>query len=328
MAGVGHSDSSDRVTLSIVVVCFNDGAVLLPCLESIYTGPPRATFEVILVDNGSLDGSIEEAHSRFPDVVIVRAGYNSGYAGGNNIGFRRASGTYVLFLNPDTTIPQGALDQLVHRADRHPRCGAAGPRVLNADGSLQKSCFRSPCLSRFLHETLMLHRIPGCNTMWGGNGYADTDDGGEMEVEVVSGCCLLARRDLLTEIGAFDEEYFIYFEETDLCERIRAHGWRVLYTPAAEVVHLGGATTVKQRTWFRIQFERSRRRFFAKHRGRHSRLPLHAVLFLNLALRSLLGALAFVSTLGRSTALCTNTDIALRTLAWHCGLFKHGPRPS
>ena len=107
--------------------------------------------------------------------------------------------------------------------------------------------------------TLMLHRLPGCAGVFGGGGYRDKAYEEEFEAEAVSGCCLLARRELLARIGAFDEAYFIYFEETDLCERVRASGHKVIYTPGAEVVHLGGATTVKQERWFKIQFERSRR---------------------------------------------------------------------
>ncbi|MCD6405630.1 MAG: glycosyltransferase family 2 protein [Planctomycetes bacterium] len=314
--------------LSIVIVSFNDGDVLLPCLRSIYEWAPEISFEVILVDNGSRDGSVGEVRRLFGEVVVVEAGYNSGYAGGNNIGFEKAGGRWVLFLNPDTLVMDGSLEALVSRADSLPGCGAIGPRVLNRDSSLQRTLSRAPRVWDFLAEALMLHRIPGYIRLFGDSGYREGDYDREIEVDTVSGCCLVARRNILDEIGAFDEEYFIYFEETDLCERIRRSGHKVIYTPAASIVHLGHATTVKRKTWFKIQHERSRRRFFRKNRSRVSLAAIGVILLVKSLLRVVLGTLGIVLTAGCRENVRSSTATALRMLGWQLGLVKHGPRPS
>ena len=314
--------------VSVIIVCFNDRDVLLPCLESIYQGQDGARFEVILVDNGSRDGSVEAVRERFRDVRIVAPGYNAGYTGGNNYGFERADGRYVLFLNPDTILHPGALGGMVARADRLPRAGAVGPHVVNPDGSLQRSCFRSPTVADFVSVALFLHRLPGYSELVGVLGYRDDEYEREHPVHVVSGCCLLARRELLARIGAFDDAYFIYFEETDLCERIRQSGRDVVYTPAATIKHLGGATTVKQDTWFRIQFEKSRRRFFSKFRPASAGMMLDAILVFHCLLRVVLGGIGVILCLGRARALRAKTAAAARILAWRLGWIEQGPRPS
>ncbi|MFH0964491.1 MAG: glycosyltransferase family 2 protein [Planctomycetota bacterium] len=316
------------VDLSIVVVCFNDREVVVPCLESIREARPKLELEVIVVDNGSRDGSAQAAREAYPAARALAPGRNLGYAGGNNAGFREARGRYVLFLNPDTLIREGALERMVERADSDERCGAAGPRVVGRDGRLQRSCFRSPRVLDFAAVGLMLHRIPGYERAVGLNGYRDAMYEGPFEPDVVSGCCILARRELLERIGAFDEEYFIYFEETDLCERIRRAGYRVLYVPDAEIVHLGGATTVKQETWFRIQFEKSRRRFFLKHRGRGLTWASGAILAASLALRLALGGAAAAVTLGRWRRAREKTAMIARILGWQLGLVEQGEKPT
>jgi len=322
------SNAPEPLDLSVIIVCFNDREVLLPCLESLYGAPCEIALEVILVDNGSKDGSIDEVRRRFPSVRILEPGYNSGYAGGNNFGFERAEGRYVLFLNPDTLLTTGALDRLVARGDANPDSGAVGPKVLNRDGSLQPSCFRSPTVGHYLAITLMLHRLPGWSRWFGADGYPDGFFEREQPADIVSGCCLLARRDLLRSIGAFNEDYFIYFEETDLCERIRRSGHAILYTPEAVITHLGGATTVKQVMWFRIQFERNRIRFFRTYRGRAAALAVSVLMTVNLLLRVILGGLGALLSAGRARGLRNRTGIAARILGWKLGLVEQGPRPS
>lgn len=314
------------VDVSIVIVCYNDAAVLLPCLESIYALSADVSFEVIVVDNNSNDGGPAEVRRRFPRAEVFEAGYNSGYAGGNNIGFERARGRYVMFLNPDTILGGRVLDSLVERADSTPNCGAIGPNVRNTDGSLQRSVFRSPTLADFV-DYFLLDRLPGYARFFGYMGYRDADYEREQEVDIVCGCCFMARRDLLQKIGAFDEEYFIYFEEADLCERIRASGHKVIYSPTASIVHLGAATTAKQEAWFRIRAERSRHRFFTKHRSRMAVVALTPLLFVNSVVRASLGTLAVIVTAGASRRLRRKAGTELTVFFWQIGLVAHGPTP-
>jgi len=317
------------IKLSIIIVCFNGREVLIPCLESIWKAVPSFPFEVILVDNGSKDNSVQEVHRRFQDVIIIQSGYNAGYAGGNNIGFARARGQYVLFLNPDTIIHEGTFDRLVGRADSDPTIGIVGPSVQDAGGPRQPGCFRAPRIRDALAMAFWLYRIPGYVKAYGFPGrYRENQYKDEMEADVVTGCCLLARKAVLKDVGVFDEEYFVYFEETDLCERVRKHGYKILYDPSASIVHAGGATTIKYEIWCRIQKERNECLFFAKHRGRWHAWVICAVQLVNYFMRVFLGSMVVVGSGGRAKSVAHTVYYASRLLFWRVGIQKQGERPS
>lgn len=312
--------------LSVLIVCFHDDAVLFPCLASILDRPDPLSFEVVVVDNAKSAETGRRLAAEYPSVRLVPSERNTGYAGGNNLAFNNARGRYVLFLNPDTTVHPGALKTLVERADALPEFGALGPRVLNPDGSLQRSLFRSPKLSDFLHS-FMLTRVPGFARLFGYLGYKDDDYNAERAVDAVAGCALLAGRALLEQIGAFDEEYFIYFEEADLCERIRRSGRKVYYTPKASIVHLGGATTARAEVWYRIQAERSRKRFFQKHRSGAAVTALGPLVVCSSLMRLLYASLAVVATAGLSPRIRRKPLNEVAVLGWQLGLVEQGAKP-
>jgi GT2 family glycosyltransferase len=313
--------------LSVLIVCYHDDEVLFPCLASLLDRPDALAFEVVVVDNAASDVTARRMAAEYPAVRLVPSPENTGYAGGNNLAFAHARGRYVLFLNPDTTVHAGALRAMVDRADALPRCGGLGPKVLNPDGSLQRSLFRSPRLTDFL-DSFALTRLPGFTRLFGYLGYRDTDYDDERAVDAVSGCALLARRSLLQEIGAFDEAYFIYFEEADLCERIRQSGHTIYFTPRATIVHLGGATTRRAEVWYRIQAERSRRRFFEKHRGTGAVAALAPLVVCSSLLRLTYATAAVVVTAGLSPRIRRKPLNELAVLGWQLGLVEHGAKPS
>lgn len=313
----------DNLALSIVLVSYNSRKDLAECLASIYDSPGRESFEVVLVDNGSTDGGPEAAERLYPHVRILHAGRNAGYTGGNNIGYRNSTGRHVLFLNPDTRVCGNALDILVERVDRDGACGAIGPHVLNQDGSLQRSCYRAETLPTVLSSVLFLDYLPFWERLTGiKTRYAPAEYEREMAVDVVSGCCLLVPRRVLDEVGAFDEEYWMYGEEADLCERIRARGYRVVYTPAATVVHLGGATTQDHSMQWRLLVERNRRLFFAKHRGKLSLAVFRAAMFVDTIRRIASGALQLLWSRGAGPNR-VKTARAVGVLLWQLGLMRN-----
>lgn len=315
--------------LSVVIVSFNSRDVLLPCLESIYASSPRLSLEVILVDNGSKDGSLEEVRRRFAAVTIIESGYNAGYTGGNNIGYRHAAGRNVLFLNPDTLIKHGVLDGLVSRADSDPQCGAVGPRILRQDGSLQPSCYPPPTVANVLCSVLLLDYIPGWESFSGIKTHYRPDEySQEMEVGAVSGCCLLVPKRVLDEIGAFDEDYWMYGEEDDLCERIRKSGYRILYSPSVSIVHLGGLASKDLTLRWRIHVEHNRRLFFAKHRSKASLLAIRAILLLDTIRRIFVGSVQMILTGGCSKKYRLKVAQSLGLLCWQVGLIKQANRPA
>jgi GT2 family glycosyltransferase len=223
---------------------------------------------------------------------------NRGLAAGWNAGIARTSGRYVLLLNSDAWLDAGALDALVAFADTHPDAAVVGPRLRNPDGSLQRSVRGFPTLWRLATEYLFLRKLAprsrALNAFYGdGFGYDRP-----LEAEFLMGAVLLVRREAADTVGLFDEDFFMFSEETDWCYRFRQAGWKVLFTPDAEFVHVGGAST--RQNWnpmFREQV-RGHLRFLAKHRGRREAERARRLLLLSLRLRGL----AFRGDRGRTYA--------------------------
>jgi N-acetylglucosaminyl-diphospho-decaprenol L-rhamnosyltransferase len=229
--------------LSIVILCWNDLKVIADCLASIYSGTHATDFEVIVSDNGSTDGSLEFIRKDYPQVRLIENGRNLRFAKGNNVAIRASHGEYVLILNPDTIIHDGTLDKLTVFANSHPEAGAFGCKVLNSDGSIQECVRPLPTVRSEWCAALGLGALaylsewfhPGVYTHWKG----DT----ERTVGWLAGCFILVRGDLLKRLGGFDEQFFYYFEDTDLCWRIWDSGNSILYTPSVAITHLGGQST-------------------------------------------------------------------------------------
>jgi hypothetical protein len=257
------------VKLSIVILCWNDRRVIGDCLQSIYRGTHWTEFEITVSDNGSTDGSIESIHERFPRVQVIENAANLRFSKGNNVGIAAATGEYILILNPDTIIHDGALDRLVEFADQHPEAGGFGCRVLNADGSYQGSARPFPTLWREWLAALYLRPLGYVSDIFIADRYVRWKGETPRAIDWQSGCCLMARGDLLKRLGGFDEQFYYYYEDLDLCHRIWDAGYPILFTPEATITHLGGQSTVER---FPIAFEldkyRNRYRYFYKYFGR------------------------------------------------------------
>lgn len=243
--------------LSIVIICWNDLKVIGNCLDSIERQTRSTEYEIILSDNGSTDGSVEFVRQNHPAVRIIQNGANIGYARGNNAGIRAAAGEYVLILNPDTIIHDGALDRWIEYADRHPEAGAFGCRVLNPDGSYQDPARPFPTISHYWKVALRVRQ----------NTYRRWKGESEREIDWQSGCCVLFRGGALRKLGGFDERFFYHFEEVDLCYRVRRAGYKILYTPDVVITHLGGQSVGRFPIRFELEKYRNRYRYFYKHYG-------------------------------------------------------------
>jgi GT2 family glycosyltransferase len=255
--------------LSIVILCWNDIKVIGPCLQSIYASTHSTDFEVIVSDNGSTDGSIEQIHKDFPQVRVIENGVNLRFAKGNNVGFRACQGEYVLILNPDTIIHDGTLDSMVVYADKHREAGAFGCRVLNADGSYQ-ACIRPLHTIRSEWcQALFLGSLAHLSDWFHPGRYVDWNGETERAVGWLAGCFILVRADLLKRLGGFDEQFFYYYEDTDLCRRIWESGSSILYTPDVTITHLGGQSTIGRfdRLTFALDGEITRYLYFYKYYG-------------------------------------------------------------
>jgi N-acetylglucosaminyl-diphospho-decaprenol L-rhamnosyltransferase len=243
--------------VSVVVVTFDALPWLERCLESV-----RGR-DVIVVDNGSTDGTVELVREKFPDVRLIEQ-ENRGMGGGNNAGMRAAGGRYFFLLNSDAWVLDDTLDTLVAFADEHPQAAVVGPKLLNPDGTLQRSARGEPTLWRLATEYLAIRKLAPhsrrLNPLYRGDFRHDR----VAEVDWLSGAALLVRREAADAVGLFDEEFFMFSEEVDWMTRFRGAGWSVLFFPGAEVVHVGGASHGGR---MYVENLRGHLRWFAKHRG-------------------------------------------------------------
>ena len=267
--------------VSVVVVTYNALPWIERCLESV------RTYETIVVDHGSTDGTLELVRRRFPQARLIEEG-NTGLGAGSNTGMRVASGSYFLLLNSDAWAVGDAVEQLAAFAESHPEAAVVGPKLLNPDGTLQRSVRGFPTMWRLATEYFFLRKLaPGTRAL--NAFYAARFPHDEVrEAEFLMGACLLVRREAADTVGLFDEDFFMFSEETDWCYRFRQAGWKVLFFPGAEFVHVGGATT--SQNWgpmYREQL-RGHLRFLAKHRGPREAERARRLILASMRLRAVL----------------------------------------
>jgi N-acetylglucosaminyl-diphospho-decaprenol L-rhamnosyltransferase len=273
--GRGSSMADDA---AVVVVTYDALPWIEDCLASV-----RGE-QVVVVDNGSRDGTVALVRERFPEVRLVES-ENRGLGAGWNVGIRETESRYVLLLNADAWLLGDALARLVAFADGRPRAAVVGPRLLNPDGTLQRSVRGFPTLWRLATEYFFLRKLaPGTRAL--NAFYAGGFDHDEVrEAEVVMGACMLVRRDAIDEVGPLDEAFFLFSEETDWCYRFRQAGWDVLFFPAAECVHVRGAAHGGR--LYRENL-RGHLRFLRKHDGARTAERARRLLLAALRLRGVL----------------------------------------
>lgn len=254
------------ISVSIIIVSFNARKHLEDCLNSLTSHPPATKHEIVVVDNASTDGSAAMVNSRWPEIKVIEQPHNVGYAAGNNTGIRATDGTLILLLNNDTVVPEGAVDRLVQRLVARPEAAVAGPRLTDGNGRAELSFGRmiSPFNELRQKLTMALYRR---GVRWVARRIERATQL-EQEVDWVSGACLLVRRVDAEQAGLLDERYFLYTEDVDFCAAIRARGRRVIFTPAAHVVHAGGQSRATAPDAMNIAYRKSQLAFYEKHHPR------------------------------------------------------------
>ena len=256
--------------LSIIIINWNSVAFTRRCLTSIYENAAGLSCEVIVVDNASYDGCEEMVKAEFPQVIFHQSDRNLGFAGANNLAFARSRGRNVLFLNPDTEIQGAALQNLVSSLESLPQAGMVGARLLNSDFSLQTTCvvalpsiLNQALSSNYLRKTFPKWKIWGMQSLF-------AEGNTPVPVEAISGACMLGKREVLEQVGAFTSEYFMYSEDMDLCVKIAKAMWRIYYVPEARIVHhAAGSSALREESNFSsIMLRESLTRFLELHRGR------------------------------------------------------------
>lgn len=260
--------------LSVIVVSWNVRDLLRRCLQSILaavdgSAPPR-TLEILVVDNASADGSAAMVQAEFPTVRLIANDRNRGFTAANNQGLAASRGRYLLLLNPDAELLDGALAAMVGCMEAHPEVGVLGPQLLYPDGSVQSSRRRFPTVATALVESTVIQEWWRDNRVLRRYYMLDTPPppGEPQPVDWLVGACLLVRRAVYEQVGGLDEGFFMYSEELDWCRRIKDAGWQVLYLPTARVIHHEGKSSEQVVPARHIHFQSSKVRYFRKHHGR------------------------------------------------------------
>ncbi len=287
--------------LSIIVVNWNTSDVLRDCLQSIYVQTESFEFEVIVIDNASVDDSVHMLKAEFPNVTIIENTENLGFAAANNQGLAIAHGQYILLLNSDTVILDSCIPKTISFADAHPGAAVVGCRVLNPDMTLQSTCFMFPSVLNMLLSSSYLYKLFPTSRFFGRERMTWWYRDNVKEVDVVTGCFMLVRREAIEQVGVMDEQFFMYGEETDWCYRFKKAGWKILFTPVAEVVHLHGASSKQRKPEMTLQLRGSILLFLKKHKGRfiHTVACFLVAIFFLLRVPFWLG-LAVISSNGRN----------------------------
>jgi GT2 family glycosyltransferase len=274
--------------VSIVIVNWNTRDHLIECLESIRTYPPRCSYEVIVVDNDSSDGSAQAVRQYFPEITLIENGENIGYAKANNQAIENSTGDYILLLNPDVRVKNNTIDTLVDFAIQHSDAAAVGCKLVTPDGKIQESCRSFPYpLSVFFEYTKLSWLLPWCKFI---SSYRmryfryDTD----VEVDQPMASCLLISRRAWEDVGSFDESFPIFFNDVDWCYRAKQKGWKIYFTAKTYAIHYGGASTLQVKAKMIQESHRSLRKFYEKHYKHKLPAPVYWIIILAIIANSFL----------------------------------------
>ncbi len=302
--------------VSVIIVNWNTRDMVLRLLGSLSDpdGRSQHELELIVVDNDSRDGSAEAIRREFPEVKLVIQSENKGFAGGVNPGISVASQPLVLLLNSDAQTSRASIEESARYMADNPKVGILGPRIVNSDRSHFASCWRDPSLVFLALGAVGLTQLKAFRF----ERYREKVFEEPAEVDCVCGAALMVRRDLLDELGGLDEDYFMYFEETDLCVRARRRGMQVHHAPVGEFLHEAGGTSKSVRLRTYLERRRSAILFHRKHSGVPTAIAARGLLALSSAVR--VPPLALLSLMGTSER--AKAQLALN---WKCLLWLMNP---
>ena len=310
--------------LSIIIVNWNSARFSIACIESIRSSTGGPGVEIIVVDNASTDGSCRALREHFPDLKLISSPENLGFARANNLGFEACSGRNVLFLNPDTEIVGPAVNLMIACLDSCPDIGAVGCKLLNTDLTVQTSCIQPyPTILNQLFDVERLRQLFPKVQLWGIRPLFEESSPYPVDVDMVSGAGLMAKRKALEQVGLFNTDYFMYAEDLDLCYRMKRSGWKVCYLGKATIVHHGGQSAKKRggASFSCPMKAEALTRFLRKTRGDlYAQLYRAAMFLMALGRLSLLAALLIV-TFRKSNRQILYISFAkwYRALRWSIG---------
>ena len=254
--------------LSIIIVNWNSKDYLRECINSILSTTQEINYEIVVIDNASFDGCDEMLQQYYPKVQFIQSERNLGFSKANNAAVKISCGRSLLFLNPDTKLEGSAVNTLYYQLNSLPNAGVVGAKLLNSDRSIQTSCIRTfPTIINQFLDSELLHSLWPQSALWG-NAPLFITNTGPMEVDSISGACMMVKREVFDEVGLFSEDYFMFAEDTDLCYKIKQAGYKNYYIPSATVYHFGGGSTQKTQSNFSVVMMReSNLLLMKKNRG-------------------------------------------------------------
>ncbi|MFQ5862621.1 MAG: glycosyltransferase family 2 protein [Candidatus Brocadiales bacterium] len=302
--------------LSVVIVNWNTRDLLEDCLASLYKTVRNLSFDVYVVDNGSTDGSVETLREKFPEVRLTRNKENRGFTMANNQALRGIQTPYVFLLNTDTVLLEGTVEGMVSFLNTHPDVAIVAPQFINRDGSKQNTFDNFPSLTtELLNKSLLRICFPGRYPS------KRVDYKEPLEVESVLFAGVILRQDVFRQVGFFDEDYFVYLEDSDTCFRIKKAGWRCFYLPNLQMYHFGGGGTKGKSRTNRansvIEYYRSLYKFFRKNRSATEYLIIKLLKPLRLTVSLVLSILGLTLTLFLHEGLRSRVYAYLKVLEWH-----------
>jgi GT2 family glycosyltransferase len=297
--------------VSVIIVNWNTKDLLRNCLNSVRLTIADLSYEIILVDNASRDGSVAMVREEFPGVIIIENVINRGFGAPNNQALAIMRGKYALLVNTDTVLAEGAVRELFSFMQDHPDAGMACGQLLNEDGSKQNSIANYPTLlTLLLNKSLLEYLFP---KRYPSKRYHHK---GPIPVDSGIGACLMVSREAIDIVGGFDERYFFFFEETDLALQMRSAGWKIYHVPSAFIYHLQGRS-IGNNAGARIEFYRSRYKFFRKWKSPPYYALTMVVLFSRLIVNWFLVSIANVFSVGMIKGMRNKWIVYSQLIAWH-----------
>ncbi len=240
----------DQVTLSIIIFNYKTNHLLRLAIRNLQTLELSCSYEIIVVDNASDDGSVEMVQTLYPDVTLIANDENVGHAKGNNIGISAAQGKYLLVMNTDIIITEPSdVTKMLEYLEEHEEVGLIGPQLKNGDGSIQRSCFRPYSQFTPLYRRTPLGKLPSAQRDLQNHLMVDFDHLEIREVDWILGACFIVRKDIIDAIGPFNESFFLYFADYELCDRLKANGYMVIYYPHTSIVHYHRRESAQRSIW-------------------------------------------------------------------------------
>lgn len=302
--------------ISVIIVSWNARAYLRDCLISLRETSAEVVCQIIVVDNASNDGSPEMVAAEFPEVCLIQTGANLGFARANNLGIKQASGSYLAFVNSDVVIHQGCFNFLLECLESNPNVGLVGPEVFGGDGKVQPTCRRLPTLWSTAVRALALDTVLPRHSQFSQQEVTGKDERSPQEVDVLSGCFWLARREAVDQVGGLDERFFFYAEDVDWCKRFRDGRWKVMFVPAAHAIHFGGGSSANAPFRYSIELLRANLIYWKKHRGLLGQAAFYALSVLHHSIRLASRSAKFILSKANkeNTFKLTRSYICLRWL--------------